>query len=69
MKVEERIYYIKGLIDNELTNTKNKIFVNTIKFEDNDNKDPQDIELGHTLVEVGKQINEIIKQLKQQYEI
>tara|TARA_R110000751_G_scaffold127067_2_gene229062 strand:- start:12 stop:209 length:198 start_codon:yes stop_codon:yes gene_type:complete len=65
MKVKERIYYIKGLIDNELTNTKNKIYVNLIKFEDNDKEDPQDIEIGNALVEVGKQIDEIIKQLKQ----
>jgi hypothetical protein len=65
MKVKERIYYIKGLIDNELTNTKNKIFVSLIKFEDKNEQNPQDIELGHTLVEVGKQIEEVIKELKQ----
>ena len=66
MKAEERIYYIKGLIDNELTNTKNKIYVNLMQFEDNNKQNPQDIELGHTIVEVGKQIEEIIKELKQQ---
>ena len=66
MKVKERIYYIKGLIDNELTNTKNKIYVNLMQFEDNNKQNPQDIELGHALVEVGKQIEEIIKELKQQ---
>tara|TARA_B110000483_G_scaffold68995_1_gene86170 strand:+ start:888 stop:1085 length:198 start_codon:yes stop_codon:yes gene_type:complete len=65
MKAEERIYYIKGLIDNELTNTKNKIYVNLMQFEDNNKQNPQDIELGHTIVEVGKQIEEIIKELKQ----
>jgi|TARA_R100001244_G_scaffold130079_1_gene101957 hypothetical protein len=65
MKAEDRIYYIKGLVDNELINTKHKIFVNLTKFEDNDRQDPQDIELGHTLVEVKKQLDEIIKELKQ----
>tara|TARA_R110000822_G_scaffold2635_1_gene12263 strand:- start:160 stop:369 length:210 start_codon:yes stop_codon:yes gene_type:complete len=66
MKVKERIYYIKGLIDNELTNTKNKIYVNLMQFEDNNKQNPQDIELRHALVEVGKQIEKIIKELKQQ---
>ena len=66
MKIQDRIYYIKGLIDNELTNTKNKIYVNLMQFEENEKQYPQDIELGHTLVEVGKQIEEIIKELKQQ---
>tara|TARA_B110000858_G_scaffold118864_1_gene135670 strand:+ start:696 stop:893 length:198 start_codon:yes stop_codon:yes gene_type:complete len=65
MKIQDRIYYIKGLIDNELTNTKNKIYVNLMQFEENEKQYPQDIELGHTLVEVGKQIEEIIKELKQ----
>ena len=64
MKIQDRIYYIKGLIDNELTNTRNKIYVNITTFEDNDKQDPQDIELGHTLVEVRKHIEEIITEIE-----
>ena len=65
MKLEERIYYIKGLVDNELTNTKNAIYVNTLRFDENGRREPKDIELGHALVEVQKHLEKIIKELKQ----